>query len=313
MHQHEAAAAALPFVSVVVPAHNGADSIRRCLEPLLAQTYPPRRFEIIVVDDGSTDDVADVARAALAGGSVAFQVLRKEKNSGPASARNAGIHAARGDLIAFIDADCVAEPDWLLEMVRALEESGAAGVGGPIIEAPSRNWVANYLDSGGFYRHRVRRGEVDYLLTINVAFRRSALEDIGWFAEHDGVFAEDADLSFRLRQRGHWLLLGRAGSVTHCGTPTTISRLALGLFRYGYGNMALSSTWPRARHPVIEIVRHVGAIGLSPWLALRRAGRVGTLRALTFWPLVVIEHGSFVAGMLSGLSWRLVAGGARRG
>jgi hypothetical protein len=77
--------------------------------------------------------------------------------------------------------------------------------------------------------------------------------------------------------------------------------------------MALSSTWPRARHPAVELARHSGAIVLSFWLALARARRVGVPRAITYWPLVIVEHGAFVAGMLTGLSRRWAVGGGQRG
>ncbi len=110
----------LPYVSVVIPAFNRAESLRRCLASLISQVYPSDRFEIIVVDDGSTDDIATAVHEVTDGWNGRVSCLRKA-NGGPASARNAGIKAAIGDIVAFIDSDCSAEPDWLSQMVEVLE------------------------------------------------------------------------------------------------------------------------------------------------------------------------------------------------
>lgn len=293
---------ASPSVSVVIPAFNQTHTLARCLHSLFAQEYPKDRYEIVVVDDGSTDDTAKEAQRLADQASASVRILRKP-NGGPASARNAGIRASTADIIAFMDADCAAEPDWLNHLVSALTISGAAGVGGPIVNHVPRGWVADYLTSGNFFRHRVRRGQVDYLLTANVVFRRSALLEVGGFAQYEGVWGEDADLSFRLKQAGHCLILARQGLVTHFGTPANVRSLARELYRYGRGNAILSSTWKNGRNPASELMRHGVAVELAVWLALARTRVPGMslLRAVSFWPLILVEHGSFMCGMVAGL------------
>jgi len=294
-------ASAAPVVSVVVPAFNRASFLPRCLAALFAQTYPRDRLEIVLVDDGSTDGTAQVARA-LAGewGAWGGRMRIVEKpNGGPASARNAGLRVATGEIVAFTDADCVAAADWLEQVVGTLvADGGAAGAGGPIANVLPRGWVARFLDTTAFYRHRVRRGAVDYLLTANVAFRREALAVVGGFSETEGAWGEDADLSFRLRQAGYRLLLASAGCVTHYGSPVSVMGLARELYRYGYGNSVLSRNWTNGRTPLREVLRHCGALVLSPVLALRYTPRVGLLEAASYWPLVALEHGAFVAGLV---------------
>jgi GT2 family glycosyltransferase len=174
----------------------------------------------------------------------------------------------------------------------------AAGVGGRIINSPSGNWVATYLDASGLYRHRVRHGTVDYLITPNVAFRRAAFEAVGGFRE--GPWAEDADLSFRLRAAGHTLLLANDGIVVHYGLPTSVKALAQKLYRYGYGSYAHSHQWASERAPLRELMRHAGAVVLSPLLALRLTQRLGIRKALSSWPLVIVEHSAFCYGLCAG-------------
>jgi GT2 family glycosyltransferase len=292
-----------PAVSVVVPAYNRAGFLPQCLGALFAQTYPRERYEILLVDDGSTDGTAETARALAAAWGGALRVIQKP-NGGPASARNAGIQASQAEVVAFIDSDCVADPDWLEGVVGALAAGDAAGAGGPIANLAPQGWVPRFLDASAFYRHRVRGGRVDYLLTGNAAFRRVALVAICGFVECAGAWGEDADLSFRLRRAGYLLVVSPRGSVTHHGSPATVSDLARELFRYGYGNGVLSREWANGRTPAVELTRHVGAVALAPLLVARLARRAGWSAAFGYWPLIVVEHSAFAAGILSGVARR---------
>jgi glycosyltransferase involved in cell wall biosynthesis len=291
----------LPYVSVVIPVYNRIELLRRCLTSLFLQTYPADRFEIIVVDDGSTEDVAGVIGQMEAGWDGRISCVRKA-NGGPASARNAGIHAAKGDVIAFTDSDCEAEPSWLELVVGTLEHEKASGVGGPISNVMPPGWISGYLTAAKFYRHRVRHGRVDYLVTANAAFQRSALLAVRGFNEASGVWGEDADLSFRLSQSGHRLLLASGGAVKHYGAPISLNGWARELFRYGKGNAVLSRNWQNGRSPLTEFVRHGGAVLLAPALALKYRRDAGLKWAVSFIPLIVVEHVAFMAGLINGVA-----------
>jgi glycosyltransferase involved in cell wall biosynthesis len=293
------AARQIPLVSIVIPVYNRAELIQPCLASLISQTYPRDRYEIILVDDGSTDDTVEQARASVQGWPGQFRLVQKA-NGGPASARNAGFRASSADVIAFIDSDCVAEVHWLEHLIGALAPTDAAGVGGPLVNVAPKSWVAHYLNAAAFFRHRVKHGRVDYLLTANAAFRRSALEDVHGFSEYPGAWAEDADLSFRLTQAGRKLFLAQQGLVTHYGTPNSVRGLVKDLYCYGYGNAVLSRYWKNGRTPVVEFIRHAGAVVLSPLLALSYVRSFGAGWALAFWPLIVMEHSAFLAGLVNG-------------
>ncbi len=123
-----------PVVSVVVPTRGRPGALKRCLESLSRQDYPTDAFEIVVIDDGSPQPVTlpDF-------GSGASLTLQRQAQGGPAAARNHGLEHARGEYVAFIDDDCEASPDWLRELVSALQQHPGAGVGGPVVNDLARN------------------------------------------------------------------------------------------------------------------------------------------------------------------------------
>lgn len=291
-----------PTITVVIPAYNCADTISMCLESIFAQTYPRDRFEVILVDDGSTDGTAPVAQTCAATQHEYLSIL-SQANGGPASARNAGIRMARGSIVAFIDADCIASPDWLTSLARAFDQHpDVAGIGGPLHNAvQSETMIARYLVAANFYRHREHRGKVDYLLTANAAFLRSALNQVGGFTERKRAWAEDADLSFRLTQSGHRLLLIPEGFVTHFGVLESLRDFVRGLYNYGFGNAVLAKEWPAQRGPGRQLVRHLGAAVLAPWLAWRLRKRVGWRSASMFCPVIVLEHLTYSVGLIRGV------------
>ena len=128
----------LPFVSVVVPVRNGEETIGVCLRALLATDYPLDRREILVVDNGSTDRTAELIHP--------FPVRRLwEPERGASNARNRGIRDSRGEIVAFIDADCGATKRWLREMVHCFEDDCVGGVAGEILAYPPRSPAERYM------------------------------------------------------------------------------------------------------------------------------------------------------------------------
>jgi len=289
-----------PFVSIVVPVYNRSQMLGQCLYTLCRQSYPKERYEIIIVDDGSTDDSAEIAQSIGREWAGSLRVIQQE-NHGPSSARNAGIFASQADYIAFTDSDCIPDLDWLRSLVLTLTATQSDGVGGPIANEAQRSWVADYLLATHFFRHRERRGSIDYLLTANVIFKREALLAVQGFSRKKGVWGEDADLSFRLKQSGFILALSTQGQVTHYGAPGSFRRLIQDLYRYGRGNAILSRHWSNQRTPPWELLRHSAAAMLAPIIAFRLIRTAGFIKALSFLPLIVTEHLAFCCGLLRGI------------
>lgn len=131
----------LPFVSVVVICYNGEATLRDALSSLISQTYPKNRYEIIVVDDGSTDN-----SPAVAAEFPSVKYMRLEKNMGISSARNAGLKVARGKFYVAFDCDCKADPELLTKLVHGFADRNTIGVGATIVEPePIKRLATRYI------------------------------------------------------------------------------------------------------------------------------------------------------------------------
>lgn len=196
-------------VSLVIPGRDCGATIEPCLEAVTRILEAPgsRLGEVILVDDGSTDDTA--ARAAR----FPVTVLRGD-GRGPGAARNIGWRAARGDLIWFVDSDCVAAPDALELLLPHLEDPGVAAVSGTYGNASTHSLLACLIHEEIVERHRAMDEEVDFLATFNVLYRRRVLEDLDGFDERY-LKAQDAELSFRARAAGHRLRFEGRSKVDH--------------------------------------------------------------------------------------------------
>ena len=177
-------------LSVVIPARDAADMIGRTVEAALAQDVDGD-FEVVVVDDGSTDQTATIAKRAGA------RVVRNDTAVGPADARNAGVAAAAGELLAFTDADCEPQAGWLRAGVRALEQADI--VQGRVEPDPSANL--------GPFDHTITvREESGLFETANLFVRREWFDRIGGFRAFidpaKGHFGEDLVFGWKVRREG---------------------------------------------------------------------------------------------------------------
>jgi len=197
---------ARPYVSVVVPTWNRAPVLADCLASLRAQSYPGDRFEILVADDGSADATADVVRAHDDGRAPRVRYLPLP-HGGPNAARNAGIAAALGDPICFVDDDVEAPADWLGALVDGAARYPDAGcVGGPVrlrFEAPPprtcemESWIWEAaLDYGPDERM------VPQVNSTNMAARRWAIERVGPFNAALPIYGDETEWEHRLRRAG---------------------------------------------------------------------------------------------------------------
>lgn len=130
-----------PFVSVVVICFNGEATLGAALDSLLDQSYPIDRYEIIVVNDGSTDNSSQIAK-----GYPGVTLIQLDKNRGIPSARNAGLRVAKGTIYVSFDCDCRADQDWLTQLIAGYEQDNAIGVGSTIVEPePIQRFATRYI------------------------------------------------------------------------------------------------------------------------------------------------------------------------
>ncbi len=215
-----------PRVSVVVCAYNEERTLEACLESLRRLRYPD--YEVLVVDDGSTD-----ATRAIAERFPEFGLVSQE-NRGLSAARNVGIRVTRGEIVAFTDADCEVDPDWLGFLVARLLEDDFAGVGGPNLPPPEDGWVAEVVarSPGGPTHVLLSDVEAEHIPGCNMAFWRHRLAEIDGFDPRFRVAGDDVDVCWRLQDAGHRLGFAPAALVWHRRRHTVAAYLRQ---QQGYG------------------------------------------------------------------------------
>ncbi len=224
------------LVSVVVCTHNGEKWIRECLTGISRLRYP--NYETIVVDDGSTDSTAAIAAE--------FDVrLIRTENQGLSAARNVGLSAAEGEIVAYIDDDAYPDPDWLRFLVIAFRSTEHAAIGGPNLPPPGDGPVATAVANapGGPVHVLLSDTEAEHIPGCNMSFRRADLLLIGGFDPQFRVAGDDVDVCWRLQAQGATLGFHPAAVVWHHRRP---SIRAYWRQQRGYGNAEalLERKWP---------------------------------------------------------------------
>lgn len=206
-------------ITVYIPAYNVAEFLAPCIEALLAQSQPAN--EILVIDDGSQDNSAEIASRYPQ-----VTLIKHPFNKGLAAARNTALRSARNELVASIDADCVAAPSWLAELARNLADPAVVGVGGKLVEGVQRStadrWRAVHMPQ--HWGDNPIRGP-RFLFGCNNLFRKSAVLAIGGYDEKMRTNGEDTDLCARLRDRNAEFLYAPSAQAIHLRRDTTLSLL----------------------------------------------------------------------------------------
>jgi len=265
-----------PKVSVVVCAYNAERTMAPCLTSLEKLTYP--NYEVVVVNDGSTDRTQEIAER--------YDSIRliNQENKGLSVARNVGIAAATGEIVAFTDSDCVADPDWLTYLVTTFIRSGRSVVGGPNFPPPEESLVpAVVAVSPGGPTHVLLNDEVaEHIPGCNMAFRKTALEEINCFDPVFHAAGDDVDLCWRLQNQGYQIGFSPAAVVWHFRRNTVKAYLNQ---QRGYGKAEAQLYF---KHPY-----RFNLLGQSRWL-----GRIyGDLSSFFLSSRPVIYSGAFGRGL----------------
>jgi glycosyltransferase involved in cell wall biosynthesis len=269
-----------PKVSVVICAYNAEPTMEACLASLRNLRYPA--FEVIVVDDGSTDRTG-----AIADSFEGIHVIHQE-NRGLSAARNVGITASLGEIVAFTDSDCVVDPDWLHYLVATFLQTGLPAVGGPNLPPPEDSVVAACVAAspGGPLHVLLDDVEAEHIPGCNMAFRREVLEEIGGFDPIYRSAGDDVDLCWRLQDRGHRIGFSPAAMVWHFRRNTMKAYIGQ---QKGYGKAEALLYF---RHP-----QRFNALGYSRW-----RGRIyGGISALYSLRRPIIYAGVFGRGLFQTL------------
>jgi glycosyltransferase involved in cell wall biosynthesis len=262
-----------PKVSIVVASYNGDRTLKACLESLQSLSYP--NYEVILVDDGSTDTTRQIAILHAA-----VRYIRHETNLGLSVARNTGIAAASGEIVAFTDSDCRADRDWLRHLVADLVGSDFSGIGGPNLLPPEDSTMAVVVmaSPGGPAHVMLTDRQAEHIPGCNMAFFKSALVEVGGF---DPVFrkaGDDVDICWRLQQAGHRLGFSPSAFVWHYRRSTVSDYLKQ---QRGYGEAEAMLV---QKHP-----EYFNALGGGLWRGrIYTASKFGVLLRTP-----IIYHGFF--------------------
>lgn len=214
----------MPTVSIVVPVYNSENTVEATIESLLRLKYS-EAIELILVDNRSTDRTSRILRSYLP----RIRVLQ-EPRPGQSAARNKGIREARHSIVAFTDADCVVDPDWITELVPPLDDPGIGISGGNIRAVEPCNQIQRFGELLHDHERPINTFRPPYAITMNWASRRSVLLDVGGFDEAMRR-GEDCDLSYRIIQAGYRIVYRHGAVVAHR------NRFNLkGLFREGFAD-----------------------------------------------------------------------------
>ncbi|MCZ7568470.1 MAG: glycosyltransferase [Ardenticatenaceae bacterium] len=225
------------MISVVIPAYNAARTLPACLDALNDQTVPRDQYEVIVVNDGSTDATGQLARERGA-------IVIDQPNQGSSAAKNTGVRAARGDLVLFVDADCVPVRDWVAHLTCAMFDPTVAAARGSL---DTRQWSGVALftqverEEKDALQARLR--EIAFVPSVTAAFRRDALLAVGLFNTSLPT-DEDAELSFRMIEHGYRMIYVPAARVYHVH-PEHVSEYFRRKFRYAYWRIQIHRRFPQ--------------------------------------------------------------------
>jgi glycosyltransferase involved in cell wall biosynthesis len=270
-----------PRVSVVVCAYNAERTMLACLVSLEKLNYPD--YEVIVVNDGSTDRTLEISE------DFPYCRIISQENKGLSVARNVGAEAATGEIVAYTDSDCVADPDWLNYLVGTMETKGLVACGGPNFSPTETSLVPEAVAvSPGAPCHVLLGDEIaEHIAGCNMAFRRDVLLGIGGFDPIYRAAGDDVDICWRLQDAGYAIGYSATGFVWHFRRNTVKAYIGQ---QKGYGK---AEALVYGKHP-----QRFNTFGQAKW-----SGRIyGDLSAaMLLWRKPVIYSGTFGRGLFQTL------------
>jgi glycosyltransferase involved in cell wall biosynthesis len=277
-------------VSVVICAYNAERTMDACLASLRNLNYPD--YEVVVVNDGSTDRTPAIIaehRAAYEGQADGPRlVVIDQPNRGLSVARNVGMAAASGEIIAYTDSDCVPDPDWLYFLVYRFLRTGMVAVGGPNFPPPEPSMVpAAVAVAPGGPTHVLLDDEVaEHVPGCNMAFTKAVMQELGGFEPIFAAAGDDVDFCWRLQNKGHTVGFSPAATVWHYRRNTVNAYLKQ---QMGYGKAEALLYF---KHPY-----RFNMLGQSRWL-----GRIyGELTHAVLSRRPVIYFGAFGRGLFQSM------------
>jgi glycosyltransferase involved in cell wall biosynthesis len=296
-------------VSVVIPARNEAGSITEVIRAVQAQAGSDFTLDVVVVDDGSQDDTAQVARGA---GARVLELGSSSEGGNPARARNRGAAVALGDPIVFLDADCTPASNWLARLLAA-HDAGAAVVGGAL-DLPHHLPITARCDyyCGWYHVHSARRaGQVPNHPPGNLSVRRDVFAASTGFTEQQPIAYAHEELAWQgeVRRAGGTIVFEPKAIVRHRNRPG-FGNLLKRNYRWGYSAIESKASSGAARlgwlyrYPVLLVAASIPLAVASAGYIVGCWLRAGVLEPLVMLPGVLAARGAYSAGLvIGGIRW----------
>jgi GT2 family glycosyltransferase len=253
-----------PSISLVICTYNGSKTLRKCLDGIARLTYPGK-YEVLLVDDGSTDETPAIAKE-----NPDIRVIRTT-NHGLSSARNTGMHAAMGEIIAYTDDDAWPDPHYLTYLADHFLKTDCAGVGGPNLAPDCGGTTADCVAHapGGPTHVLLTDTIAEHIPGCNMAFRRDRLLAVGGFDPQFRIAGDDVDVCWQLQERGWTLGFCAAAVVWHIRRPS-LRAFWRQQANYGKAEADLERKWPEKYN----------AVGHLPWTGRMYSGAFAHARLL---------------------------------
>ncbi|WP_066379891.1 MULTISPECIES: glycosyltransferase family 2 protein [unclassified Anabaena] len=244
----------LPMVSVVVPIYNGAADLPELINCLVSQTYPKDRVEYLLVDNNSSDRTLDYLKTSAANSPITIRPFSENHIQSSYAARNTGIRAAVGEILAFTDADCRPQPQWLTSLIQPFIAPDVVIVAGEITALPGHTLLEQHAERQETLsqKHTLAHPFCPYGQTANLAIRRTALATVGLFRPYLTT-GGDADICWRILQKNIGRLEFAPEAIVQHHHRTTLRELASQWRRYGRSNRYLHELHGVALMPEMKL------------------------------------------------------------
>ena len=251
-------------VSVVVPIYNGEADLPDLINCLRSQTYPSDRLECLLVDNASSDRTPTILQTAAQNYPQIHQ-LTENKIQSSYAARNTGIRAATGEIIAFTDADCRPEPNWLSDLIQPFQDATIGIVAGEVIGLPGNTILEKYAENNDTLsqKYTLAHPFCPYGQTANLAIRKEIFQQVGLFRPYLTT-GGDADICWRIQRETDWKITLAESAIVKHRHRSTIKEFQSQWKRYGRSNRYLHELYGVKLMPSLTPPEYL--YRLSRWL-----------------------------------------------
>jgi len=288
-----------PLVSVVIPSYRSSQTIRKCLQSLRSQRTD-LSFEIILVDssDDGTDLIVDKEFPEV-------RLFYYQERRYVGIARNIGVEQAKGNVVLFLDADCIAPPNWVDQMYRTIQSQRVDGIGGSIENGTPLSLsgsVGFYLEFYRFLSYEGMPHISPFLIGANCGFKKGVFKDVRYSDDYDEKsIGEDFYFTWKLSQQGKKIIFAPSISIKHLNRKGWLKVLR---YQYKIGQSACNYRYlvsPKIMHYFMKFpfLTFLLPIVVVPWIGsyiLRRIGIIEYLKFITMFPLFYVGNNIWAAG-----------------